>query len=204
MHLAHFVCLQWEKQLTNHPADSWSIDRKGVRGLFYNSVLYLSMLGHANLPHLLMIDGPMLQSRVGNPSLMAAFIFFSQLWFSSSYVRSGVTPSHWSGLSCKSGSVAYRCLPWICSSASWAESSCVGTEPSTPQLWIYSAWMKTHSSYFHVPVTHEFIYPDCFMPFPFQHLSSEEGCTTSIKSMKKLSVTPWITGLISNERVNQS
>lgn len=84
MYVAHFMYLQWEKQLINHPADSWSIDRKRVRGLFYNPVLYLCTLGHANLPHLLMIDGTILQSRMGNPSLMAAFIFFSQSWFSSS------------------------------------------------------------------------------------------------------------------------
>lgn len=36
------------------------------------------MLGHMNLPHTLMMDGHILECRVGNPSLMAAFIFFTR------------------------------------------------------------------------------------------------------------------------------
>lgn len=149
-----------------------------------------------------MPDGHVLPHRVGNPSLMDAFSFFPPLQFpplrllgaaglSDAFLRAGLPPrirAGWAG-SARFGSLAYWCLPGMCSSARRALSSSVGSEPSAPQLRIYSAWMKTHSSYFRVPVTYEFIYPVCFMPFPFQRLGSEVPCTNSIKSMKKLSLS---------------
>ena len=102
--------LHWEKQLINNPADSGSIDRKGIRG----SLWFCPVPFHVGTcePSPLTIDGHMLQCRVGNPSLAAAFIFFPRLWFSSSsgirstgaircLPQSRVTSSHPSRLSCK-------------------------------------------------------------------------------------------------------